>query len=42
MWAEMFGHVAMVNEWLSLMDRRQEGLSELCEDLDQEAFSDAS
>lgn len=36
----MFGHVAVVNEWLSLTVRRQEGLSELCEDLDQKALSD--
>lgn len=37
-WAEMFGHVVMVNTWLSLMDRRQKGLPELHEDLEQKAF----
>lgn len=33
-----FGYVVMVNEWSSLMDRLQEGLPELYEDLDQKAF----
>lgn len=29
-----FGRVVMVNEWLSLTDRLQEGFPELYEDLD--------
>lgn len=33
-----FGYVVMVNEWSSLVDRLQEGLPELYEDLDQKAF----